>query len=438
MPGGDMLADLGTKSIGGQRLDHLKVLMNMKALKEDEDKEDADQENVKNKEDADQKNAEKKEDKMIEGKNKDQKQQMGSQMKAVKALGAIILAAQIGQVRAQGDDDHGGIDWLIALYTLLVVIVTLCVRWLCCLGNGIGEEALEGGDFSRMPSSEESWSVDDQGREILRPSRRIRGTPALVRACPYRTRTPTPQSSRDRSSSPPTSQSARGSDEPMSPRSLQRLAARVRDELLRVGVPFQEQAQPGLHNIQEEMEEESPVPLSGESSGVGTLTMSHEPTRSRSRSRSEEVGEIAPRPQADDPGGAGQEPFEAQIALREVQEIVQEEMLGGPMNGSRPGPPRPNIQPPPPAVFEPGRHHFFLSPTDERYHMSRQCRGLRKASRILECGRCTGCLPIEPRWEPGDRTLYSVGPGRPIHGNNTHRITEMREEELRAYIMRER
>ena len=109
------------------------------------------------------------------------------------------------------------------------------------------------------------------------------------------------------------------------------------------------------------------------------------------------------------------------------------------------GPPRPNIQPPPPAVFEPGRHLFFLSPTGERYHMSRQCRGLRKASRILECGRCTGCLPIEPRWEPGDRVLYSVGPGRPIHGNNTHRITEMPEEEHRAYrpchicvILRER
>ena len=125
------------------------------------------------------------------------------------------------------------------------------------------------------------------------------------------------------------------------------------------------------------MEEESPVPMSGESSGVGTLTMSNEPTRSRSRSRSEEVGEVAPRPQADDPGGVGQEPFQAQIAMRE---LVEEEMLGGAINGSRPGPPRPNVQAPPPAVFEPGRHMFYLSPTGERYHTSHQCRGLRKAS----------------------------------------------------------
>ena len=246
MPRGDMIADLGTKPIGGQRLDHLKVLMNMKALKEDAAKEDA----VK---DEEKKDEEEKDEKKKEEEKKEKMK--GSQVKAVKALGAIVLAAQIGQVRAQGGDDQGGIDWLIALYTVLVVVITLCVRWLCCLGNGPGEGGSDGGDFSRMPSSEESWSVDDQGREILRPSRRIRGTPALVRACPFRTRTPTPQSSRDRasrSSSPPTSQSARGSDEPMSPRSLQRLAARVRDELLRAGVPFQEQEPPGLHGIQEE------------------------------------------------------------------------------------------------------------------------------------------------------------------------------------------
>ena len=48
MPGGDMIADLGTKSIGGQGLEHLKGLMNMKALKEDAEK----KEDVEKKEDA--------------------------------------------------------------------------------------------------------------------------------------------------------------------------------------------------------------------------------------------------------------------------------------------------------------------------------------------------------------------------------------------------
>ena len=102
-----MIADLGTKPIGGQPLDHLKVLMNMKALKEDANKEDADEE------DAEKEDEEKKEDKTIRSQDKDQEGQMRTQVKAVKALGAIVLAAQIGQVRAQGDDDQGGIDWLI-------------------------------------------------------------------------------------------------------------------------------------------------------------------------------------------------------------------------------------------------------------------------------------------------------------------------------------
>ena len=84
----------------------------------------------------------------------------------------------------------------------------------------------------------------------------------------------------------------------MTPRSLQRLAAQVRDELMRAGVlfqepghPYQQNAQEGLGGIQEEQEEESPLPTSGDSSGVGTLTMSREPADengrlSRSRSRS--------------------------------------------------------------------------------------------------------------------------------------------------------
>ena len=151
----------------------------------------------------------------------------------------------------------------------------------------------------------------------------------------------------------------------------------------------------------------------------------------RSRSRSEET--VVPpghRPQPHDPAGVHQEPFEGQLMM-DLGDPVDPAERG--VNGYLPHHDD-DPQLPPLGAFGPARTHFYLTPTGDRYHMSRNCRGLRNARAVLQSGRCPGCCPVEPTWEPGDRNLWSIGAGRPLHANPTHTYhTEMPEDEKKRY-----
>ena len=60
---------------------------------------------------------------------------------------------------------------------------------------------------------------------------------------------------------------------------------------------------------------------------------------------------------------------------------------------------------------------FYVSPMGQKYHNSRECRGLRNARSVYQCSRCETCGPIQTR--PVD-PLYGLGPGHPLHGDDQH------------------
>ena len=60
---------------------------------------------------------------------------------------------------------------------------------------------------------------------------------------------------------------------------------------------------------------------------------------------------------------------------------------------------------------------FYVSPMGQKYHNSRECRGLRNARSVYQCSRCETCGPIQTR--PVD-PLYGLGPGHPLHSDDQH------------------
>ena len=213
VPGSIMVADVGTKALPLQRLQDLKKLLGLQRVPREEEK---------RQEAEDSKTEEKIEEKSGGGKIEVLK----------KSLQVITLASMIRGAKGQGnstsDGEAGVFNMMVFVYTLLVVMITLLISWLWRQPErmevafrwnhqGRREDFIRrGGGGSRdsssdrsIRSSELSWSVDDQGREVLRPSSKRRATPGMANG---------PRLDRDgnlMSNSPAASE---GSDAPMTPK----------------------------------------------------------------------------------------------------------------------------------------------------------------------------------------------------------------------------
>ena len=85
---------------------------------------------------------------------------------------------------------------------------------------------------------------------------------------------------------------------------------------------------------------------------------------------------------------------------------------------------------PPDTAYPAEMTRLFLTPTGLKYHLNRQCRGLQSAAVVLESPRCPQCLPIEPRWNPGNRRLFGAGVGEHLHGSIIHKIVSTEKPRL--------
>ena len=250
VPGSIMVADVGTKALPLQRLQDLKRLLGLQRVPEEKTEELRIEEK---KEEGIDKMKIKKKNEEVSG---------GSMEVLKKSIQAIALASMIRGTKGQGngtaDSDGGVFDVMVLIYTLLIIFITLMVNWLLRAPERVEARPAQGRrqDYHRPPprsrdpssersirSSELSWSVDDQGREILRPTSKRRATPGMQGG---------PRLDRDGNLMPDSPAPSEGSDAPMSPRSLQALAMRVAPQLARM-LEYQQQHPemmgPALHGM---------------------------------------------------------------------------------------------------------------------------------------------------------------------------------------------
>lgn len=139
VPGQEMVADLGTKSLTSIRLDYLKEKLGMRtrpSKKEDE---------------AEEKTEKRKEEKAIST----------SQMeKAVMVVKVIAIAASIQAAKAQDEEegeegDAGALSFMVSVYTVLIILLTILAQWIWNLKVAVeGSRAPEGSsstDFRSLP-----------------------------------------------------------------------------------------------------------------------------------------------------------------------------------------------------------------------------------------------------------------------------------------------
>ena len=408
-PGSSMIADLGTKPLAASRLEQLKEGLGMIV---------SEAHRSKKKEAEEMKEGGKKEEKTEAAEKKAEEsgrsEEGGSNAIQEKHLKLAILMALIGRCQAQGgdeDDRHEGwgiLNLFVMMYTIMVILITLLLRWLWDGFQRIEAPVTPNDEDSEYDSEGPGLEMFGQERPRRASSKR-RATPGMgilrngvMEERPERRRNQDGGGSRQ-------SPSTRTPTEPSRSQSGHR-----QDGSASQGSRGPQRSVP----TQPPSTQTSPSPqdLEDVSQDPDYMAEINEEMRRRERV-AQYAAENPPTP------SPNEEPYQEGMAMNED---AAGQLEG--VNGHRQGPQ--NMPHPPDSAYPAEMTKFYLTPTGSRYHLNRQCRGLQNAAVVLESPRCPRCLPIEPRWNPGNRILYGAGIGEHLHGNNTHKIVSMEKPHL--------
>ena len=399
-----MKADLGTKPLAAARLEQLKQGLGMIVSKAYEERKKEAEEIGGVKVEEEDTEAEKK-----EGEKSEEKR--GGVIVRERQMKLAILMALIGRCQAQGgdeDDRHEGwglLNMFVMMYTVMVILITLLLR---CLWEAFqGLEVVHTSEEEESDPDSEGPGLEMFGQERPRRQQR-RATPGMgiirngvMEPRPDRrnqdgggsrrspsTRTPTEPS---RSRSGQRSQGSEGQDAQGSQGSVPTRPPSTR-------------ASP----IQEEGEEEVPQEED---------YMAQIDAEMRRRERvAQQAAENPPTPSPHD------EPYDGGGMVMNPPGPSPE--INGHDRGQR------QMPHPPDTAYPADMTRLFLTPTGLKYHLNRQCRGLQSAAVVMESPRCPQCLPIEPRWNPGNRRLFGAGVGEHLHGSIIHKIVSTEKPHL--------
>ena len=319
--------------------------------------------------------------------------------------------ALIGRCQAQGGDEEdrhegwGILNLFVMMYTIMVILITLLLRWLWDGFQRIETPVTPNDEDSEYDSEGPGLEMFGQERPRRASSKR-RATPGMgiIRNGVMEER---PEGRRNQDGG-----GSRRSPSTRTPTEPSRSQSGHRHD----GSASQGSRGPqGSVPTQPPSTRTSPSPqdLEDVSQDPDYMAEINEEMRRRERV-AQYAAENPPTP------SPNEEPYQEGMAM---DEDAAGQLEG--VNGHRQGPQ--NMPHPPDSAYPAEMTKFYLTPTGSRYHLNRQCRGLQNAAVVLESPRCPRCLPIEPRWNPGNRTLYGAGI---LHGNNTHKIVSTEKPHL--------